>query len=61
MKEWPHNIPEDLRDALDQIAVYRDAPASSDVWAVVKEWLEQHDIEPTETALQQGRKGDEGQ
>lgn len=61
MKHWPNDVPRDLREALDQIAVYRDAPASSDIWAVVKEWLERHGVETTEGALQQVRKGNEGE
>lgn len=60
MTEWPNNAPRDLRHMLDQIARYRDAPASSDIWAVVKEWLELHNVQPTDTALQQGKKSDEG-
>ncbi len=46
MKQWPSNPPVYLSAKLDQLAQYRDAPASSDIWGVLKEWLEAHGVEP---------------
>jgi hypothetical protein len=43
---WPNTVPHDLAPALEQIARYRNAPATSDVWAVLKEWLEENGVEP---------------
>ncbi len=44
--KWPNNVPPDLAQALDEIARYRNSPATSDVWAVVKEWLERNEVKP---------------
>jgi hypothetical protein len=43
---WPNNAPKDLADSLDELARYRNAPAMSNVWAVLKEWLERQDVKP---------------
>jgi hypothetical protein len=43
---WSNSVPPDLAKALDEIARYREAPAASDVWAVLKDWLERNGVEP---------------
>lgn len=48
---WPNDVPYDLAKELEELARYRSAPASSDIWAVFKEWLEKHDVAAPDHAL----------
>lgn len=43
--KWPSNIPPDLRDRLDSVMDTRSYGAA-DIWGTLKEWLENHGIEP---------------
>lgn len=45
MNNWPHNIPHDLDTALDELDRWRATPANSDLWAVLRDWLEWHSVE----------------
>jgi hypothetical protein len=53
--EWPNSAPPELAKELDQIARYRVAPATSDIWAVLKEWLERNEVKPPEKPAQPNR------
>lgn len=42
---WPSNIPHDLRLKLEELERSRWQAKPADIWGVVKEWLEAHDVE----------------
>ena len=44
MTKWPGTIPHDLRTALAEIDGFRAPVADADRWAVIKEWLEKHEV-----------------
>ena len=45
--QWPSNIPPDLRRQLESVMDARSYGAA-DIWGAVKEWLENHGVEPVE-------------
>lgn len=45
---WPSNIPHDLRLKLEELDRSRWQPKPADIWGVVKEWLESHQVDVPE-------------
>ena len=41
---WPSTIPYDLARKLASLDEYKSPASDADRWAVIKEWLEQHEV-----------------
>ncbi|GIT85025.1 hypothetical protein ROBYS_00410 [Roseobacter sp. OBYS 0001] len=54
MTKWPNSIPPDLNQMLDQLALHRNEARNSDVWGVLQDWLQRHEVQPSETIIGRG-------
>ena len=41
---WPSTIPHDLANKLAELDAYKSPACDADRWAVIKEWLEAHEV-----------------